>query len=84
MSDENFCYIEICNRILLIRKFTDSKLLKSNFLLNSERGKKSDKSNFGSLAQLAQSAQFYFLISHFNQKSKSVKMCKKNFYTFKF
>ena len=27
-----------------------------------------DKSNFGSMDQLAQSAQFYFLNSHFNQK----------------
>ena len=29
---------------------------------------------------LAQSAQFYFLIRHFNEKSKSVKMCKKIIY----
>ena len=33
-----------------------------------------DKSNFGSMDQLTQSAQFYFLNSNFNQKSKSVKM----------
>ena len=32
--------------------------------------------------QLAQSPQFYFLISSFNQKSKSVKMCEKLFYIF--
>ena len=31
-----------------------------------------DKSNFGSMDQLAQSAQFYFLNRNFNQKSKSV------------
>ena len=40
---------------------------------------KTDKSNFGSMDQLAQSAKFYFLNSLFNQKSKSVKMCKKIF-----
>ena len=33
-------------------------------------------------AQLAQSAQFYLFIFHFNQNSKSVKMCKKFFNTF--
>ena len=38
-----------------------------------------DKSNFGSMDQLSQSTQFYFLNSPFNQKSKSVKMCKKFF-----
>ena len=41
-----------------------------------------EKYNFSSLTQLAQSAQFYLLNSHFNQKSEIVKMCKKLFYTF--
>ena len=36
------------------------------------------------LAHSAQSTEFYFLISHFNLKSKSEKLCKKHFYTFKF
>ena len=43
--------------------------------------KKSYKTFSDSLI-LAQSAQFYFLISHFNEKSKSVKMCKNIIYTF--
>ena len=43
---------------------------------------KLDKFNLAHSAQLAQSSQFYFLIINFNQKSKSVKMCKKNFNTF--
>ena len=38
-----------------------------------------EKANFGSMDQ---QAQFYFLNSHFNQKSKKVKMCKNFFYTF--
>ena len=33
-------------------------------------------------AQSAESAQFYLLIVDLNYKSKSVKNCKKNFYTF--
>ena len=43
-----------------------------------------DRSNYGSMDQLAQSAQFYFVNSHFNQKSKHVKKFFTHFYTFKF
>ena len=55
------------------------KIIKGKFF---NRLKKRTSLILAHSAQLARSAQICFLIQHFNQKSTSLIMCKKIFYTF--